>query len=70
MFREDELQFSKNGMPVQDILTGSWSSSSNRGEMTKVFGGKSAPVGQINSDDDVEEEEIVMFHASLQKLWL
>ncbi|KRY39556.1 Centrosomal protein [Trichinella spiralis] len=65
MFREDELQFSKNGMPVQDILTGSWSSSSNRGEMTKVFGGKSAPVGQINSDDDVEEEEIPTFGFSV-----
>ncbi|KRX24988.1 Centrosomal protein [Trichinella nelsoni] len=65
MFREDELQFSKNGMPVQDILTGSWSASSNRGEMTKVFGGKSAPVGQINSDDDVEEEEIPTFGFSV-----
>ncbi|KRZ18173.1 Centrosomal protein [Trichinella zimbabwensis] len=56
LFREDELQFSKNGMPVKDVLTGSWSASLNGGELTKVFGGKSAPVGQINSDDDVEGE--------------
>ncbi|KRZ22721.1 Centrosomal protein [Trichinella pseudospiralis] len=56
LFREDELQFSKNGMPVKNVLTSSWSASLNGGEMTKVFGGKSAPVGQINSDDDVEGE--------------